>query len=107
MAPVHSAVDVGAAIRGARLDRGWTQGELARRARAGRQWLVGVEAGAGNPSLDRLLAVLDALELTLLVASAAAAPVAPAEARRVPAREPLRGVSRPPAPADRSWLSRD
>lgn len=59
---------VGAAIREARLDRGLTQAQLAKRAQVSREWLSGVERGERmGAELARILRVFDSLELTLTV----------------------------------------
>lgn len=59
---------VGAAIREARLDRGLTQAQLAKRAQVSREWLSGVERGERmGAELAKILRVFDSLELTLTV----------------------------------------
>lgn len=74
MTTVRDAMELGAAVREARLSQGLSQGELARKARVGRQWVVGVEAGGKQAApLDMILRVLQALSLdvTLLGSSPA------------------------------------
>lgn len=77
---IHSPIQLGAAIRDARLRRGMTQSALAAAAGVSRRWLVNVEAGRGNRSeLAMLLATLNALDLSLSLASNTPASLSPTE----------------------------
>lgn len=67
MTATRSATDTGAAIRAARLARGLTQSELAKKADVGRQWLVALEKGHDRAELGKVMAVLNALGTTLAV----------------------------------------
>lgn len=60
-----TAEEVGEALRVNRIALGWTQSELAKRARVSRQWLIKVEAGHPGAELGRLLSVLHALHLAV------------------------------------------
>lgn len=60
---VRTMADAGALVRGAREDAGWTQAELATRARVSREWLVAFENGKPNANLRLVLAVLEVLGL--------------------------------------------
>jgi len=62
---INTMRDLAATVRGRRLDLGWSQAELARRARVSREWVNGFEAGKSTVELGLVLRVLDALELTL------------------------------------------
>ncbi|WP_115728344.1 helix-turn-helix transcriptional regulator [Actinomyces culturomici] len=57
--------EIGAAIAQARLDRGWTQQELADRVGVSRQWINAVEAGSPNARLGLVLRTLLTLDLTI------------------------------------------
>ena len=57
--------DLSALVRGTRTDHGISQDELARRAGVSRKTVNEVERGVSDPRLSNLLAILDALELTL------------------------------------------
>ena len=70
MRPIRTPREFGLAIRRARTDRGWTQAELADRARVGRQWLSELEGGKRTAELGRVLAVLEALELAVTLTPA-------------------------------------
>lgn len=65
MRPIRNPRELGLAIRRARADRGWTQGELADRADVGRPWLSELEGGKRTAQIGRVLSVLDALELVV------------------------------------------
>src|SRR6266545_2521134 len=69
---VRDPGDLGAAVRAARRARGWTQAELAARARVGRQWLVSLERGHERAELGLVLAVLRELGLELGATAGAA-----------------------------------
>lgn len=62
---VRTVRDVGAAIKGGRLKRGWTQGDLAHRAGVSRQWLINVEKGKATAEVGSVLRALAALGLTI------------------------------------------
>lgn len=62
---VRTVRDLGAAIKGARLKREWTQGDLARRAGVSRQWVVNVEKGKSTAEVGSVLRALTALGLTV------------------------------------------
>lgn len=64
---VNVARDLGAAVRGRRLDLGRSQGDLAARAGVSRRWLSAFEAGKGSVELGMVLRVLAALDLELHV----------------------------------------
>ncbi|MDZ7732547.1 MAG: helix-turn-helix domain-containing protein [Acidimicrobiia bacterium] len=70
MRPIRTPRELGLAIRRARTDRGWTQSQLARRARVGRPWLSELEGGKRTAELGRVLAVLEALDLAVTLAPA-------------------------------------
>ena len=65
MRPLRTSRDLGAAIRGARQDRGLSQAELAARAGVGRPWLSEVEGGKRTAEIGRILLVVNALDLTM------------------------------------------
>ena len=52
------------AVRACRIDRGWSQEELAFQAGLHRNYVSGLERGIRNPSLTTIVALADALELT-------------------------------------------
>ncbi|BDR53772.1 hypothetical protein KIM372_16790 [Bombiscardovia nodaiensis] len=66
---IRTMMDVGMAFKAGRQAKGWTQEELARRAHVSRSWLAQVETG--KPSFDtyKVLATLQALDLTLWAVS--------------------------------------
>ncbi|MFE4467432.1 helix-turn-helix domain-containing protein [Leifsonia sp. NPDC056824] len=67
--PFHSVRQLGGALRHARLEAQLSQADLARLARVDRSWLVLLENGrTANPTLGKVLRVVDALQLELLVA---------------------------------------
>lgn len=70
MRPIQTTKAFGAAVRGARKDRGMSQAELAAKARVGRPWLSELEAGKRTVELGRALSVLVALELAVTVVPA-------------------------------------
>ena len=66
---IRTIRDVAATIRGRRLERGWTQAELADRARVSRSWLIELEAAKKTTAeIGRVLQVLDALGVELMTA---------------------------------------
>lgn len=70
---VRTARDLGAAVRDARLGRGWTQAELAGRIGTSRQWLISFERGK---SAAQVGTVLKALAVLGVVADIVPAPSA-------------------------------
>lgn len=58
-------VKLGTTAKEARTARGWTQHELARRAKVSRSWLARVEAGHRGAELAPLFRLLSALEITI------------------------------------------
>lgn len=81
MSAIRSAADAAAAIRAARRAGGLTQAQLAQRAGVGRQWLVALEQGHERAELGKVIAVMQALNLTLAT------------------------QEHSPTPADRTWLT--
>ena len=65
MRPIQTSKAFGAAVRGARKDRGLSQAELAAKAGVGRPWLSELENGKRTAELGRALAVLSALDLAV------------------------------------------
>ena len=65
---INTMRDLAATVRGRRLDLGWSQAELARRAKVSREWVNEFEAGKSTVELGLVLRVLPSLELTLDVA---------------------------------------
>lgn len=60
---VRTTRDLGAAIRDARLRRGWTQAELADRIGVSRQWVISLERGKASAELGTALRAVAALGL--------------------------------------------
>lgn len=58
---VRTARDLGAAIRDARLGKGWTQAELAVRIGTSRQWVISLERGKASAELGTALRAVAAL----------------------------------------------
>ena len=56
----------GNAVVEARLKKGWSQTELARRAETKQANISRIEAGLGNPTLDLIKKICDTLELELI-----------------------------------------
>lgn len=54
-----------ALVRGRRLDLGWSQGDLARRASVSRKWINEFESGKETAAIATVLKVLDALGIKL------------------------------------------
>lgn len=52
---VRTARDLGAAVRDARLRKGWTQAELANRMGVSRQWVISLEQGKASAELGTAL----------------------------------------------------
>lgn len=57
--------ELGAEIRERRVQRRWTQGDLAARAGVSRQWLSRLEAGHTGAEIGRILSVARALDVAL------------------------------------------
>lgn len=67
--PFHSVRQLGGALRHARLQAQLSQADLARLSHVDRSWLVLLETGrATNPTLGKVLRVVEALQLELVVA---------------------------------------
>lgn len=64
---ITSWTKLGAAVRDARVSRGMTQAEAARRAGVARSWLARVEAGHRGAELESLLKLLTALDLEMAI----------------------------------------
>lgn len=62
---IDSIHDLAAVARGRRLNLGYSQAELATRARVSRQWVNEFEAGKQKAELDLVLRLLHALGLRL------------------------------------------
>lgn len=67
---VRTARDLGAAVRDARLRRGWTQAALADRIGVSRQWVIAFERGKSSAELGAALRALAALGLVTEVIDA-------------------------------------
>lgn len=65
--PVHTARDLGLAVRARRLARGWSQQQLANRAGTSRKWLSELERGKPSVELTLLLRTLEILGLRLTI----------------------------------------
>jgi HTH-type transcriptional regulator/antitoxin HipB len=65
---LHTVRDVGATVRDARVHRGLTQVELARRAGVSREWLVRLEQGSPRLEMQLVLDTLAAVGLSLTAA---------------------------------------
>lgn len=62
---IRTAHDLASVARGRRLDRGWSQAEVARRARVSRKWVSDFENGKTSVDLAAVLRLLDALGIEL------------------------------------------
>jgi transcriptional regulator with XRE-family HTH domain len=62
---IRTAHDLAALARGKRLDRGWSQAEVARRAGVSRKWVSDFETGKDSVDLAAVLRLLDALDIGL------------------------------------------
>jgi HTH-type transcriptional regulator/antitoxin HipB len=62
---IRTAHDLAALARGRRLDRGWSQAEVARRAGVSRKWVSDFETGKDSVDLAAVLRLLDALDVAL------------------------------------------
>lgn len=69
---VATIADLAATVRGRRMQLGWSQGELAKRAAVSRQWVNEFEAGKETAAIATVLRVLDALGLDLTTDASAA-----------------------------------
>ena len=65
-----TGAELGEAVLMAREAAGWTQGELARRARVTRKFVYHLERGKGTLRVDKVLQVLGALSLAPLIVPA-------------------------------------
>lgn len=63
-----AALDIANVILLTRLKHGWTQKELARRAGLTRGKIDAIESALGNPRLETLQKIADALSIGLLIA---------------------------------------
>ncbi|HEV2361390.1 MAG TPA: helix-turn-helix transcriptional regulator [Acidimicrobiales bacterium] len=70
---VHNARELGAALRSQRVSLGWTQEELATKVGVSRDWVIGLERGTSNPTINLLLRTLTLLGLDLAVEPAGTA----------------------------------
>ena len=66
---IRTSEQIGRLIYQERRQRDWTQQQLADKAMVGREWIVSVEKGKGNPQLDLLLRTLTALNLGVQISS--------------------------------------
>jgi transcriptional regulator with XRE-family HTH domain len=64
---VRATRDIGNAIRARRRGLGWSQTELASRAAVSRKWVSETERGASVAGVRNLLAVFEALGVTLVL----------------------------------------
>jgi HTH-type transcriptional regulator/antitoxin HipB len=72
---LHTAREIGAAVRARRTSKGWTQEDLAAKVGVSRDWVSDLERGASNPRLNLLLRCLAVLDLGLgLVPDASTGP---------------------------------
>jgi HTH-type transcriptional regulator / antitoxin HipB len=62
---LRSVADFAAAIRGARLDRGLSQADLARLSGVSRKWISEFETGKSTVELSPVMRVLEALDLDM------------------------------------------
>jgi HTH-type transcriptional regulator/antitoxin HipB len=81
---VRTPADLGLIIRDRRRKLALSQGELARKAGVGRQWLVAVEHGKARAEIGLVLRTLAALGLALSVDGGGRDRKAPAPDRAVP-----------------------
>lgn len=66
---IRNTEQIGALIQRERIQKKWTQQQLADKAMVGREWIVAVEGGKNNPQLDLLLRTLTVLNLGLQIAA--------------------------------------
>jgi y4mF family transcriptional regulator len=62
---LRSIADSAAAVRGSRLDHGWSQAELARLSGVSRKWISEFETGKGTAEFVLVLRVLETLGLVI------------------------------------------
>lgn len=67
---VQTVRQLGAAVRGNRLGRGWSQADLAQRAQVSRQWIVAIEGGKATAEIAPVLRTLAALGLMVDIIAA-------------------------------------
>jgi len=67
---VRTARDLGAAVRDARLGKGWTQAELAVRIGTSRQWVISLERGKASAELGTALRAVAALGMVATLVNA-------------------------------------
>lgn len=65
MRPIRTTGELGAAIKGRRTDLGWSQARLAAAAGVSRPWLSELEQGKRSAQVGLVLAVLEALDLSV------------------------------------------
>jgi len=65
---VKTTAQIATIIKNARIDRGWSQQELADRTLVGRDWIARLENGRSKPQLDLVLRTLTTLRLSLTIA---------------------------------------
>ncbi len=63
--PLRNPDDVSALVKDQRLFLGLTQTDLAARAGVSLRWLAGLEAGSPGASIDKVMRLLDALDITI------------------------------------------
>lgn len=66
---IHDWNSLAALVKESRVDRGWTQGELADRARVSRAWIAKVERGHRGAELEHILRLFQALSIDLVASS--------------------------------------
>jgi HTH-type transcriptional regulator/antitoxin HipB len=69
---IRTISDMANAVRGRRIELGVSQDELARRAGVSRKWVYEFESGKPRAELGIVLAVLEALDLSLALGTAPA-----------------------------------
>lgn len=62
---IRSIRDLAAAVRGRRRDLGWSQSDLATKARVSRKWVSEFEAGKSRADLGLVIRVLEELGLAI------------------------------------------
>lgn len=62
---IASIADIASTVRGTRMDLGWSQDDLAARAHVSRKTINEIEVGRSAPRMTYLLAIFDALGLTI------------------------------------------
>lgn len=71
---------LGALVKDARRDRGWSQARLADRAHVSRAWIAKIESGHRGAELEQILRLFAALNLTMIVQPVGVAPGEPISA---------------------------